>query len=358
MNLKLLLSVLALAVLGAGWVAGAGAGADYAWRSQSDSIRAAAPAQPELDMFSAKPQLGVRAATEIGIRIPATAAEAGEWTLYVPAGYGFDIAAPPGTPEGHVALQTASDIGLGDLKAANPASYVNSPQAQACAPGAHTAVWIMKFDDSLSTSSFPTVPIYIDPTSGDETALGAYKLQACLPLAQLESPGGTPLGSKLRTLVVEFTHLTNPTSTSLYVWHSMLSNPDVNGNPDPSTTYELRADMPLPAKLTLTGKYDRKHHRAQLSGRLTTPAMPVAGIPIGLFRPSGFFGWKFLTGTRTATNGSYRFSPSIRKSTTFGAAASAIGDCNGASVALNGCVDETLAEIDSPSVRIVVRRHH
>jgi len=66
MNLKLLLSVLALAVLGAGWVAGAGAGADYGLRSRSASIQAATPARPELDMFSAKPRLGVKAPTEIG----------------------------------------------------------------------------------------------------------------------------------------------------------------------------------------------------------------------------------------------------------------------------------------------------
>ena len=357
MNLKLLLSVLALAVLGAGWVAGAGAGADYGLRSRSASIQAATPARPELDMFSAKPRLGVKAPTEIGFRIPATAAEVEKWTLYVPAGYGFGAADPPGTPEGHVALETASDIGLGDLKAADPAKYVNSPQAQACAPGSHAAVWVMKFD-GLASTPIPTIPIYIDPTSGTDTALGAYELQACLPLAELESPGGPPLGSRLRTLALEFTHLTNPAASSLYVWRAFVSNPDTSGNPDPSTTYELRADMPLPAKLTLTTKYDRKHHRARLSGRLTTPAMPVAGIPVGLFRPSGLFGWKFVAGTRTATDGSYTFSRTVKKSTTFGAAASSIGDCNGASVALNGCVDETLAEIDSPSVRIVVRRHH
>jgi hypothetical protein len=223
MNFKLLISVLALAVLGAGWVAGAGAGADYALRSRSVSIQAAAPARPELDMFSAKPRLGLKAPTEIGIRIPATAAEVGKWTLYVPAGYGFDIGAAPGTPEGHVVMQTASDIGLGDLRAADPAKYVDSPQAQACAPGPHAAVWTMKFD-ALS-SEIPTVPIYIDPTSGADTALGAYELQACLPLAQLASPGGTPLGSRLRTLAVEFTRLTNPTATALYVWRAFVSNP-------------------------------------------------------------------------------------------------------------------------------------
>src|SRR5262245_33742489 len=128
MNVRLLFSVLALAVLGAGWVAGAGAGASYPMRSQPASAQAAGPTRPELDMFSTKPRLGVRAITDIGLRIPATPAEAAKVTLYVPAGYGFDIAAAPGTSEGHVAMQTASDFGFGELKAANPANYVNTPQ--------------------------------------------------------------------------------------------------------------------------------------------------------------------------------------------------------------------------------------
>ena len=361
MNVRLLFSVLALAVLGAGWVAGAGAGAGYPMAGQSASAQAAGPARPELQMFSTKPSLGVRAVTDIGIAIPATTAEVEKVTLYVPAGYGFDISAVPGTPEGHVALRTATDIGFGELKAANPANYVNTPQAQACAPGSGTAVWIMHFDSGFFSTQTLTVPIYIDPTTGDETALGAYKLQACLPLAKRGSPGGWPLGSRVRTLAMEFTRLTNPTSMALYVWRAFASNPDVNGNPDPSTTYELRADMPLPAKVSLSGAYDRKHHRARLSGKLTTSAMPIAGVPVALFRRSSaaFGDWVYQTATRTTATGSYSFIRRVRKTTTFGVAAGAtVGDCNGASVAPIGCTSETLAEIDSPNVRIVVRRHH
>jgi hypothetical protein len=357
MNVKLLFLVLALGVLGAGWIAGAGTGAGYAFRSPSVSVHAAAAARPELDLFSTSPQLGAKATTDVGIQIPATAAEAEKVTLFIPAGYGFDIAAPPGTSEGQVAMQTASDFGFGELKAADPAAYVNTAAAQACAPGSHAAVWTMHFDAGLFASKPATVPIYIDPTSGAETALGAYKLQACLPLAEVVSSGGSPLGSKVRSLAVEFTSLTNPTSTSLYVWRAFVSNPDTNGNPDPSTTYELRSDMPLPAKLSLTGRLDRKHHRALLSGRLTTPALPVAGVPVALFRVTGL-GWWYEAGTRTATNGSYRFIRSIRKTTTFGVAASGIEDCNASSTAPRGCASETLAEIDSPSLRIVVRRGH
>lgn len=358
MNVKLLLAVFALAVVGSGWFAGAGATADSAARRTATTFQASAagPPKPELDLWSSSPRLGVGAKTDVDLRVPAAAAEAGKVTLYVPAGYGFAPAAPPGTGEGHVFVQTASDFAFGDLKAVNPALYVNTPQAQACAPGPHAAVWTMGLEFGLVSTTKTLVPIYIDPTSGDETALGAYKLQACLPLTSVASPGGWPLGSKLRELDLEFTRLTNPTTTAVYVWRAFVSNPDPTGSPDASTTYELRSDMPLPAKLSLTAKFDRKHRRAVLSGRLISQALPVAGVPVGLYR-RGTDDWTFLASSRTSANGSYRFVRRITKTGTYATEAWGIRDCTGDSTAPTGCLSETLAAIDSSNVRIVVRRH-
>ena len=246
MNLKLLLASTALVVLGAGWFAGAGATADLTARSGAATSQAAAAAhQPELDLWSANPRLGVKAATGVAISIPAAAAEMGKVTLYVPAGYTLDPTAPPGTAEGHVFMRTASDFAYGNLKAVDPQAYVNSPQAQACAPGQHAAVWTMHLEFALSSDT-AVVPIFIDPTTGNEAALGAYKLQACLPLAFMSSLGGPPLGKRVRELGLEFTRLANPTSAAVYVWRAFVSNPDSSGNPNPSTTYELRSDVPLP----------------------------------------------------------------------------------------------------------------
>jgi len=197
MNVKLLFAASALAVVCAGWFAGSGATAGYALRTTAESSEAAAAApQPVLDTWSAKPRLGIKSMTGVAVTVPAGTAEAGKVALYVPAGYGLDPSAAPGTKEGDVLMVTGSDLALGELQAVNPAAYVNTPQAQACAPGTHTGVWIMNFKDGLFTSQTGMVPIYIDATSGEETALGAYKLQACLPLAKIASPGGWPLGSR------------------------------------------------------------------------------------------------------------------------------------------------------------------
>jgi hypothetical protein len=355
MNVKLLLAASVLAAACAGWFAGSGATAGYAMRSGAASTQAsAAAAQPELDTWSANPGLGATSTTGVAMRIPATAAEAGKVTLYLPAGYGLNPSAVPGTREGQVLMVTASDLSLGHLEAVDPTAYVNTAQAQACAPGGHTAVWIMNFQDGLFSSQTGKIPIYIDATNGDETALGAYKLQTCLPLARISSPGGWPLGARMRGLVLLLKHVANPAAASNYVWRAFVSNPDANGNPDPSTTYELRSDMPLPTKLSLTKRPTRKH-RVVLSGRLTTPAASVGGVSVTLWRDGTF---KPVASTRTTANGSYRFSRPIARTGTYQAEIGGSGACDGASAAPMGCVNETRAAIDSPSVRIVVRSRH
>jgi hypothetical protein len=357
MNLKLLFAAFALGVIGAGWFAGAGAtAADLTSRSGAASSRAAAAVrQPELDLFSADPRLGVKAGTGVAISVPAVSAEVEKVTLYVPAGYNLNLTAPPGTSEGHAFMGTASDFGFGALKAADPAAYVNSPQAQACAPGPHAAVWTMHLEFLLSDTA--VVPIYMDPTSGDEATLGAYKLQACLPLSHIASPGGSPLGSRMRGLALEFTRFVNPTSAADYVWRAFVSNPDASGSPDLSTTYELRSDMPLPTKLTLSGKFDRRHHRALLNGRLTTQVSTVSAVGVTLYRRAKDGSWTSVTSTRTSANGSFRFVRPLAKTSVYAVEIWAIGDCNGDSTAPNGCVNETRGSIDSRNVRIVVRRH-
>jgi hypothetical protein len=349
MSPKLLFSVTTVVVIGAGWTAGAGATVGQA--SSSGSAAAVAAKQPELDAWTPNPRLGARTRTEVDLTVPATAAEAGKVTLYVPAGYGLNAAAWPGTSEGEVLVDTGSDVAFGDVKAADPAVYGNTPQAQACAPGPHVGVWVMSLE---FLSSSVTVPIFVDPTSGTDAALGAYELQMCLPLAGLASPGGWPIGSKVRDFGLELTALKNPSTASNYVWRAFVSNPDRSGNPDPSTTYELRSDMPLPASLALAGKLDRKHHRAILTGRLATTASTVAGIKVSLYRLKACGCWTSLASTQTSANGSYRFVRPIKKTTTYVTEAFAIGACSTASTAPKGCVDETRAAIDSRNVRVVV----
>jgi hypothetical protein len=356
-NLKLLTAVSALAVVGAGWFAGPGATATP-HTSSSRTSSATLRRRPALDTWSKDPRLGVRARTDISVHVSDMGPEVGKVTLYVPAGYGFDLAAPPGVKGGHVFLLTGSDIGVGDLTAVDPAAYDHTSEAQACAPGAHAAVWVMPLDFLIS-SARTAVPVYIDPTTGAETALGAYKLETCLPLAIIPSPGGWPIGSRLRELTFEFTRLTNPTAAGIYTWRAFASYPDPSGDPDLSTTYELRSDMSLPAQLTLAARFNRDHGRAILRGRLTTQTLPTEGIRIALYRVTRQgTRWRVAT-TRTSPNGTYHFARTVARTSTYITEASGIGSCGGRSAAPRGCIDETRGAVDSPATRIVVpsRQH-
>jgi hypothetical protein len=311
--------------------------------------------RPALDTWSKDPGLGVKARTDISVRVSDVGPEVGKVTVYVPAGYGLDLTAPPGTKEGHAYFLTGSDIGVADLTAVDPAAYDGTPEAEACAPGSHAGVWAMPLDFLIS-SERAVVPVYVDPTSGAETALGAYKLQTCLPLAIIPSPGGWPIGSRLRDLTFAFTRFTNPATAGVYTWRAFVSYADPSGNPDMSTTYELRSDMPLPAKLTLKGRLDRRHGRGLLTGRLTTRMSPTAGLRISLFRVDRRGARTHLATTRTAPDGWYRFVRSIAKTSAYLTEVSGITNCTGNSSAPHGCVDETRGAIDSSPARVAV--HH
>ncbi len=66
---------------------------------------------------------------------------------------------------------------------------VTSPTTVAgdvCSPGTHAAIWNLNLSVAGQTL---VLPVYLDPTSGAATALGAYQMRICLP------PWDTPVGS-------------------------------------------------------------------------------------------------------------------------------------------------------------------
>jgi hypothetical protein len=349
MNRKLLLTFL---VLAAGTVLAAGCGPppEYAEQAVWAFTVPERISQPELMTWWPGHRV---AGTAIGLAVPASAKQVEKVTIYVPAGDALNPTAYPGAHEGHVFLGTDKELDDGPLRAVTPQQWENTPQAQACAPGQHEAVWVARLPGYTTA-----IPFFVDPTSGPATTLGAYELQACLPLANISSPGGPPLGSSMRFLIVSLTGVTAPSAPQLNVWRAYVSNPDSTGLPDPTTTYELRVDQPLPASLGLTGKLDRKHRHARLSGRLTASGISVAGVPVTLYRlsPDGLVP---LAKTQTRSDGTYSFSRRIKSTTTYEAeAGGSSGSCQDASSAPAGCLDETLEYVDSPHVLVVLHHRH
>src|SRR5436305_10053598 len=113
---------------------------------------------PELFVNALDTTPGTLAETDVDLSLPATVTRV---TEYVPSGYVLALDRPAGTVIGSATIVTARSRLTATLLAATPAE-------NPCAPGEHAAVW---------TSG--SLTLLVDPTSGGETSLGAYKLVFC-----------------------------------------------------------------------------------------------------------------------------------------------------------------------------------
>jgi hypothetical protein len=298
---------------------------------------------------------GNSASTTIDITVPAATDPIAAINIYVPTGYTLNLSAAPGTTIGSVtSAALAHDVGLtlplaGDVVTDNPAAHTTDQ----CAPGTHAAVWNLNLSVAGQTL---VLPFYVDPTSGAEQALGAYKLEICLP------PWDTPVGSPGRSfegaqlLEASFTVkgiFTTPSSGGLEVWKSLFTPyTPTTGVPNPAGTFEARSLVAFPISSTVKvakttgGRY-------KVSGRLTEAGLPVAGAAVTISR--GTTAKKLVkVASATTTSGSWAVTGKLVKKKTlyFKASATvparddtALGCQNPlpATVAPAGCVSATLS---------------
>jgi len=125
----------------------------------------------------------------VGISLVAAGAE--RWPSRVvvaaPPGYVLDTGLPAGTSIGWGVLALAEDpldvplvSGGASLEVRDAAEYGDDPGVQACAPGQHAAVWLLRVaGDGLELE----VPLFIDPEAT------GFRITYCLP--DLRSLGGS-----------------------------------------------------------------------------------------------------------------------------------------------------------------------
>ena len=286
-------------------------------------------------------------------------------TLYVPAGFTVNASAAPGTVvgDGYLAVwldaATTDDYAFGTIKAGDPTA------AQTCAPGIHAAVWIASFRLSITDVA---IPFYVDPTSGSETSLGAYRLIACLKSPYVaEEQGGAPFGLRVTELLLGLgePHRTviKPPATGTYTWR-LLVTPFLTGTAtiEPAATFEARARMKLPHTFTEHLRYVRKTQTVVITGAVRLLGKPerrllvqaIGGPPSARFL--GLYGE-----TRSRGNGSF----TIRKRVAEKRRARKVrvylfgmeplkGGCVEPSTAPAGCVNESFSPPQSVSAELVI----
>ena len=222
--------------------------------------------------------------TTIHVTVPQTTDPIGAANIYVPSGYGVNVSQPAGTSIGTVdATAFARDAGLtlplnGTVVTDNPANYTAASTVCASTPTSQ-AVWILNL--SIATIMLK-VPLYVNPTTGPETSLGAYKLSICLPPPDVPvgTPGRALQGAQLLDAIFTVNGIfTTPTGGGLLKWDTLFTpyNPG-QGTPNTAGTFEARAFVPLPIILSLQASYKKATKTYTLSGRMSKGGLPASGL--------------------------------------------------------------------------------
>jgi hypothetical protein len=292
------------------------------------ALAANALATPKL-IVSGGPTPGVAAVTNVQVTEDKTDPAPLKITIYQPAGYVSTLTQAAGAQIGTVhadlqALAISPDAIIqadGTVLTDTPSKYVSNT----CAPGTHTAVWLLHVTVSGQTID---VPVYIDPTTGSEAALGATKLVLCLSDPYDTAPASirAPFGVKLinAKMTLDSGVITNPSSAGTFLWRSTITpwNP-ASPAPDAAKTVEAQSIVNLPHTLSLKATVKTVRHKhgkkkttvtnsVLLSGTLLENLQGVQGASVTILA-----GGKKIGSTTTSASGAFSRSAGLNKKTTF-----------------------------------------
>jgi hypothetical protein len=234
------------------------------------ALAAASPATaaPTLTVTPARPSLDTLTDATLAVTLDvAPAAAAARLTVYVPAGTTLRMRRSFGSEVGRV-LSGSVDGGslgpvsvTGTLLAADPGGYV----ADACAPGAHAGVWVLRL---LGSGVDVAIPVLVDEVSdAAERTRGRYRLDACLPAQPRLLGLELVLDDAVRT----------PARRGTSTWRAVVTPAGPLGVADAALATESRALVPLPVTVTLTGEHDFVSGSAMVEGRVRVAGKAVAG---------------------------------------------------------------------------------
>jgi hypothetical protein len=268
--------------------------------------------------------------TTIHVAVPKSTDPIARLAIYAPAGYAATLGQATGTNIGSVEAAAFSyDTQLtlplsGSVVTDDPAKHTSD----ACSPGTHAGVWILNLSVSGQTLQ---VPVYVDATSGSETALGAYRLIICLPPPDVPegTPGRAAFGAQL--LDAKFTVngiFKTPATAGVLRWETLFTPYNAGkGTPNAIGTFEARSLVQLPVVLGLGVTYNKKKATYVLKGKLTEGGTPDAGISVNVFRARSAATLPKVATAKTKTDGSWTFTGKLKpKKTTYFKVSASVGE--------------------------------
>ena len=277
-------------------------------------------------------------------------------TLAAPPTYPVTLGHAPGTRvgfvQGFVSAGGAHRPAGGDLVVVSQTSYVPDPSADACAPGAHAAVWranlvvpaVDKGDLRLSLE----LPVFVQ-----RAAPGASLVLRFCPIWR--TPGGEVTVEGLQfTIEGVFGELR---ARGWNTWRALVSPPLPTLAPDEARTFELRAHEPMPHRITVRARHDAEAGVVVVSGNVTAVGRPESGVDLAILASRERVKNIPAIGTaRTNEAGEYSFRYRERASTVY--IVTGVVEpraCGESSTAPAGCASETVAvppPAGGPGVRI------
>ncbi len=295
---------------------------------------------------------------EIGFRFESVKRAPGRITLYVPSGFAIGSNALPGTPLGSVSILTADpfEVWQGSI-AVLPLDMELVDRARSCTDREPSAAWALTVEGLERRLD---VPLYVSPPGAGDPASAALRVDFCLAALAQTPSSPTPVAWAIG---LTFRYFRSPGTAGSYVWPAIVA-PLGSGRRGvrPGAAYELRATVPVPQRLTLTGRYLAGEGMVLLTGSLRTRGRARARVPIELIRLDRVVTNRSvivrdapIALARTSKKGTYSTKFPIRRTSGFLAYAWPVYRACGASeLAPGGCVSNMLAGVESDPVTVGV----
>ena len=258
---------------------------------------------PQL-LVSGAQATGASARTTVQLKEAKTDAAPLEISIYMPAGYTANLSHAAdtqiGTVRTKIQLLASSVDFVTDASGSVLVADKSLPELQAGATECtgtptHAAIWLLHM---VAPGQTLDVPVYVDPTTGDEAAFSSAKLVLCLPnpyeqaLPGTRAPGGAKIFDAKATLSAGV--ITNPTAAGAYLWRAVIAPWSANGpNPNPAGTVEAQGIVTIPSSLALKATVKTIRHKRHgrktvtnsvlLSGKLLEKLQGVAGARVTIY---------------------------------------------------------------------------
>jgi len=249
----------------------------------------------------------------------------GRLQVFLPAG--FKLSSPPGGVDAGTLTATvlSTQIGPGTempfkLSGKVTAIPVNDPavayENANCDPVAHAGAWMARAQGGGNTWSFV---IFVDATTGAETAFGQFKLVACF-----KSTSGAnmdPLGNKFVSLSLALDRVTAPTAAGSYRWRSLFTPFTANtGTLNQAGSVEAQSLVKIASSaLTLTGKRSpgKTKVRVTLGGKLIVDGEALGGGIVAIRHGATAAKLSPLGSVKTSSSGAFSKVVNLKKSEYF-----------------------------------------